>query len=237
MLLFDNGMDLYRVNADGTGLATRTVWDNPSQATAPDGMLAVSSLYQEPGFWLRPANSTRDNPQWQPITYSWNDCCEPRWSSDSSRLLYSQTVDSGECNPIWSVEVTTGATTAIAGPGALAEGGGACPYLDSGRWSPDGSSVLFLDVGPDGDLSEPWIVQRDGSGLRPLLADTSVLPDGWWTVSMAWSPDGSAVAMLLVHNMGSALYIVAADGSEAIELPDVPFGVESALEVAWAPGW
>jgi Tol biopolymer transport system component len=86
------------------------------------------------------------------------------------------------------------------------------------RWSPDGSQLLF--TGYSGANEALYIVNSDGTGLRPLYERAaSVTPGGW-------SPDGS---MVVFHQgaWGSPdtrdIYAMKADGSgDAIQLTDYP---------------
>jgi len=53
-------------------------------------------------------------------------------------------------------------------------------------WSPDGRQLVF--TGYDGGLSDLYIVNRDGTGLRALTHDKNA------DLHPAWSPDGSTIA-------------------------------------------
>lgn len=243
-LLSSNGETSWMINPDGTGLAERDPYQVPMSTQSPDGKWSVSTRQDENGFWLSPAGSPRNDRQWQQVTSDPNECCFfARWSSDSRRLLYSVGFGPGVCSGLSSADVTTKSVQIIVGPKSSVAGNQVCAITESGRWSPDGTTVLFLDEGPELDVTvaRPMLVNADGTDLRPLIPDAlandrSVLPSAWFITAAAWSPDGTAIALSLVHDMGSALYIVSVDGTEIIEVQDLPVGALPMDWMAWAPG-
>jgi len=58
--------------------------------------------------------------------------------------------------------------------------------LTTPSWSPDGRQLVF--TGYDGGLSDLFIVNRDGSGLRRLTEDK------YADFQPVWSPDGKTIA-------------------------------------------
>jgi Tol biopolymer transport system component len=60
--------------------------------------------------------------------------------------------------------------------------------LQTPSWSPDGKQLVF--TGFDGGLSDLYVVNRDGSGLRRLTADK------YADLHPAWSPDGKTIAFV-----------------------------------------
>ncbi len=236
LLLFETSGVSYAVSPDGTGVAERDPLMAPMTSQSPDGKWSVFPRRGQVGFWLSPVGTTRADRKWQQVTFGADDCCDlPRWSSDAASLLYSVGVGDGVCGQLWSTEVAITKARPIVGPGTPNESSGVCALTDSGKWSPDGSMVLFIDEGLSFDLSVPMLVNADGSGLRPLV-DDSKMPAGWYAMAAVWSPDGSAIAMTIVHDMGTALYMVSTDGSEVIEIPGLPPGVVVAESMVWAPG-
>ena len=96
------------------------------------------------------------------------------------------------------------------------------------KWSPDGSSLLFLRRYPGAKVArtELWVVQADGSGMRMLTSATDVL-------AADWSPDGTQIAMVRAGTLPNSLqlWIVSADGSAARMVGDEVPG--SAATVSW----
>ena len=107
--------------------------------------------------------------------------------------------------------------------------------VETPSWSPDGQQLVF--VGFDGGLSDLFVINRDGSGLRRLTHDkyADLLP--------AWSPDGKTIAFttdrggstdfdqLRFGNMRLALYHL--DGGTIEVLPHMDEGKN--VNPVWAP--
>ena len=236
-LLFYGQEKAWMVAPDGTGLTERDALVPPVSNQSPDGSWRVTSRRTEVGFWRQPADATRENPQWQQVTFGDEDCCEEvGWSPDGSKIVYTVGLDTEGCAQIWTADINSGETTQVTGPGTPNESQLTCPEWGKARWSPDGEWILFNDEGSALDVGQAMIVHPDGTGLRPLVADQSELPSGWFTSLLAWAPDSSAVAMTGFHDMGTTMFIVSVDGTELVEVTDAPFGVTSATDMTWAPG-
>jgi Tol biopolymer transport system component len=107
--------------------------------------------------------------------------------------------------------------------------------IETPAWSPDGQQLVF--VGFDGGLSDLFVINRDGTGLRRLTHDkyADLLP--------AWSPDGKTIAFttdrggatdfdqLRFGNMRLALYHL--DGGTTEMLPHMDEGKN--VNPVWAP--
>jgi Tol biopolymer transport system component len=107
--------------------------------------------------------------------------------------------------------------------------------VETPTWSPDGQQLVF--VGFDGGLSDLFVINRDGNGLRRLTHDkyADLLP--------AWSPDGKTIAFttdrggstdfdeLRFGNMRLALYHL--DGGTIEVLPHMDEGKN--VNPVWAP--
>lgn len=95
--------------------------------------------------------------------------------------------------------------------------------------SPDGRTLAYLH--PAEDLLHLWLVDRDGSNPRPLLAGTRTV------ASMAWSPDGRRLVLeSSTLDETADLLVVNADGTGLVNLtPDPRPAVVYDREPAWSP--
>jgi Tol biopolymer transport system component len=97
-------------------------------------------------------------------------------------------------------------------------------------WSPDGSTIAFsTDRSPAGI----WVVDADGSNVRPLITAPDFLAAG----EPAWSPDGSSIAFSAavkdsLDNFIGVIEIADADGSHARQLMTTATDIESP---SWSP--
>lgn len=107
------------------------------------------------------------------------------WSPDGSEIAFEQVrreqfdTDNRDIHEIFVVNARGGV------PKNLFDGdGGAMPV-----WSPDGQRIAFkrLFSYPDGDRNAIYVVNRDGSEVRPLAESVSAAS------LLAWSPDSSEV--------------------------------------------
>ena len=102
------------------------------------------------------------------------------------------------------------------------------------RPSPDGSKVLFYRSAPgssvtDVDTNNLWVMDRDGSNQRLLVADGA---NGWTRQGhVEWSPDGTQLVMSAGGELKMDLVITAPDGSD----PKVvtPRNVLTAIDPSW----
>jgi len=107
--------------------------------------------------------------------------------------------------------------------------------LQTPRWSPDGRQLVF--TGFDGGLSDLFIVNRDGTGLRRLTSDK------YADLHPSWSPDGKTIAfvtdrggatdfdLLRFGNLRIALYHLDAGTTELLGNMDAGKNIDP----AWAP--
>ena len=107
--------------------------------------------------------------------------------------------------------------------------------LQTPRWSPDGQQLVF--TGFDGGLSDLFIINRDGTGMRRLTSDK------YADLHPSWSPDGKTIAfvtdrgsetdfgLLRFSNLRIALYHLDAGTIEL--LGNMEAGKN--IDPAWAP--
>jgi Tol biopolymer transport system component len=107
--------------------------------------------------------------------------------------------------------------------------------LQTPTWSPDGQQLVF--TGFDGGLSDLYIVNRDGSGLRRLTNDR------YADLQPAWSPDGKVIAfttdrgpdtdfeLLRFGNLRIALYHLDTDAIDVLD----QMSLGKNINPVWAP--
>ncbi|MEO0690698.1 MAG: S9 family peptidase, partial [Pseudomonadota bacterium] len=103
-------------------------------------------------------------------------------------------------------------------------------WADDPQISPDGKQAIYLrrfnDIQTDRTRAHVWIVNLDGSGHQPLLAD-----EGSYR-SARWSPDGSRIAFMRRVEGGTGLFVHYLDtGREAL----VGTFDKSPGSLTWAP--
>jgi TolB protein len=95
-------------------------------------------------------------------------------------------------------------------------------------WSPDGKSVVFRGLSPDGKTFDLFVVNDDGAGLRRITHD----PDSIAVTNPAWSPDGMVIAFQRVNydsGAGTGVYVMRPDGTGLKRL------ALNGGEPAWSP--
>ena len=123
----------------------------------------------------------------------------PRWSPDSSSLIYfTPGTQPGDVGTIWEIPALGGVARRLVealAPGAL---------------SPDGENLAFLRVG--GDAVELVVAARDDSGVRLV----TTLPATVYS-NLRWSPDSRTLAYLTEGagvTFSTTLFVVDASGGE-----------------------
>ena len=204
-----NGTDnIWRVNADGTGLrpitnATAIGLNLPPQLSRDGSKVVFASTRNLDGtdtptgyFTFNIWRVNTDGTGLRPITNAtFVSSFYPQWSPDGSKVVFYSSrkldgTDAPGTSNIWRVNADgTGLTPLTSATGA----GAAFP-----QWSPDGSKVVFASTrNVDGTdtpgTSNIWRVNADGTGLRPI---TNATANGAGSGLPQWSPDGSKVVFL-----------------------------------------
>ncbi len=208
--------NIWRVNADGTGLAplthaTAARADSAQPQWSPDGTKVVfvsrrnldgtdaPSVNDTYNIWRMNADGTGLTPLTNTIAYG-ADGWMPQWSPDGSKLVFNSSrrldgTDAPGANftfNIWLMSANgTGLTPLTNATAARADSAG---Y----QWSPDGSKVVFdssrrldgTDAPNTNFTYNIWRVNADGTGLMPLTNLTAARAD---SAGPQWSPDGSKV--------------------------------------------
>lgn len=150
----------------------------------------------------------------------------PSLSPDGKRVAYLQQPTLFSDNFLNVLDVTTGVTVRVTGPGG---------YYGMPIWSPNGTRLLFAAWVSNANylLSnyELFIVNADGSGLTNLTNNLAT------DLNPSWSPDGDRIAFVSFRNTSdsnphSAVYVMNANGSDIRLLTT---GRDYIAEIAWSP--
>ncbi len=103
-------------------------------------------------------------------------------------------------------------------------------FVSDPQISPDGSQIVFvrnfMDIMADRPRSNLWIVNYDGSDLRPLTTGN----DNY--VSPRWSPDGGRLLYMSTSDGSSQLYVRWMDNGQLAKLTQV---TKSPSGLTWSP--
>ena len=228
--LTDAGGGVLRVVAtDGTGdrpmfetppagceSVLRPAW-NPVDAT----QLAVVCIDGAGTFRLRILST--DGAVVRDLDVGFDRFDDVSFSPDGSTLVYWATDESA------GAALFTRNSDGSGTPVQLTDGG----TVDDGDavWSPDGERIAFRRV--IGDRVDIYLMNADGSDVRPLLEAPGTDQDP------TWSPDGARIAYKSdragpSERDGNHVWVASADGTEPQQLPPGEEGVDDSAP-AWGP--
>jgi Tol biopolymer transport system component len=105
-------------------------------------------------------------------------------------------------------------------------------FFDSPAWSPDSQRILYhasmYDFDKSASYGELWVVDANGSERHKLRGAV-----GQSAIEGSWSPNGNEIVFREDTSDGSALWVMTADGSDALRLTD-PANLDG--EPVWSPG-
>jgi len=193
---------------------TDSVGVERSPAISPDGKTVafVASAEGKRQIWVRLLAGGVP----LQITHDATDHEEPRWTPDSSALIYYTPAETGDIGTVWEIAALGGTPRRI----TSAVGGGDVSH--------DGRYVAV--VRPAGGHLELITVARDGSGERSVRTLSGEGVFG----SPRWSPDDRMIALQRndILQFDQRIVIVRLDGGEPLEIARADF----LQGFAWGPG-
>ncbi len=224
-----SGGDIYRIEADGSGLKRLT--DGIDPVWSPDGAQIALSRWRDPrGIWIVGLDGSERR------LFDWGQTRNPAWSPDGAQIVFTRQIggrmeEVERCfwkwcftlpaKPHWRLGIVRVAD------GALIEPPSAEISL-APAWSPDGRRIVYHD-----EQGLAWLDVGTDEPVSGRFASSS-----GWDTSPAYSPDGSRIAFTgRVHDRWEIL-IMNADGSGRTQLTETySQGGEPRHSVApaWAP--
>ena len=237
-LYFADDRGTILVDADGSNMRKRKKGELPTPGESPDGKWSVFALSNGIGFSITSIDPGVVPAVTKKVVTTRESCCLiARWSPDSKFLVYTEYESRAQdCLQLWKVDIDTRERTKLTGIGTPSESFGICVYPDSGRWSPDGTAILYTAELKEPDVQRPYLVAPDGSNPRALLTDSAFDDPEWFAGAVAWSPDGRALILNVVTMTGGGTYIVSADGTEKLKFAADSMALRVVADFAWAPG-
>jgi TolB protein len=206
-------MDVYVVNADGTGLRRLTTnpGDDFDPSWSPDRTRIAfrSERSGEPEIWVMTADGTEQ----RRLTAGFS----PAWSPDGTLIAFS--------GPAVNPDGSHGILSVIRPDGTRLR---ALPHTEGGEypsWSPDGTRIAFNSNVTGEHVM--FVIQADGS----KVVDLSGVGEGW---QVDWAPDGRSILFASGRDQADPgyadIYVMRPDGSGVRRLTD-----QRAYTPAWSP--
>lgn len=207
---------LWKVGADGSGEAQLTNIPGATEDKAawmPDGKRLVFAMFLPDVGSDDIAVVSADGSGLVNLTNSVAHETTPSVSPDGTRIAFSMYSGSGvDGNPadydIWVMNVDGTNRKRLTQD---------ISYDIAPIWSPDGREIAFLRA------YVPYIMDADGSDVRPMRTPEGSGPPGAQVLHMAWSPDGSRLAVEERSGVDDRqIYTTNPDGTDRIQLTTEP---------------
>jgi Tol biopolymer transport system component/protocatechuate 3,4-dioxygenase beta subunit len=203
-IIFPSGLDIYLVNADGSGL-TRLIEGstfNWSPAWSPDGQRILFVSIRDGNWEIYVMNA--DGSDQTRLTDSMAFDNFPAWSPDSRQITFlsEQQDDNDE---IFVVNADGSGLMRLTNHPASDQ----CP-----AWSSNGQQIAFLS-NRDGN-SEIYVMNADGS--EQVNLSNNPADEG----CPVWSPDGQRIAFVSSRDGNPEVYVMKTYGSNTIRLTNSP---------------
>jgi Tol biopolymer transport system component len=236
-VMYRSNFQWFVVGADGSG---RRPWSDPTMLpwrVSPDGKSYIYEIVHDANIYMIPVGQERGGPGERSIVESYDIFTSGvRWSPDSSAVLVYKGPE--DCPELWKIDVLTLKQTQLTGPGSPSEDVPLCADPNYASWSPDGRSILLADyegVGPD---PRPFVMNVDGSDLRPLVTDDFFDDPEWMMTDAVWSPDGRYVLIDVISTPGLVagkprLHVIRLSDGRILSVPLDP--TVSVFDMVWMP--
>jgi Tol biopolymer transport system component len=211
-------LDIFAVGIDGSSQRnlTQTPVNDSQGQWSPDGFMIAYQSGPSCGsdnIWVMNADGSGQRQITKDTTAfsHW-----PRWSPDGARIAF-----------MWSRKDSKGKFSGYDKIHTIrVDGSGEITIVSNGsypEWCPDGSMLSFRRE------SLTYVINSDGSGLRPILPNEPSTYVGKAT----WSPDGKRIAFVQYIERVGNVFIANKDGSGKIKLTQFTSGGVDAL--SWSP--
>jgi Tol biopolymer transport system component len=212
-IAFTNGVDIWTVNPDGTGLANLTNSPGVSEiapAWSPEGtriafLRATQSSRQ---IWTMNADGTGQSP----VGGATPDLGDLTWSPDGAQIAYL--LDDFHCEGGGLFRVNPDGT-------GNQQVTGTCNSGDSPTWSPDGKRIAFAD---EVFAGVPKLTLVDVTGDNRTVLNSAVYAN-----QPNWSPTGQMIATDGDSDFNQGIHVLRPDGTGETTISNV------GAEPAWAP--